>query len=78
MDAALKLEHVTKRYGDFVAVNDLSYEAKAGRIMGFLGPNGAGKTSTIRMILGLVDPTEGEITVLGSRHPQRGFLDITA
>ena len=70
MDAALKLEHVTKRYGDFVAVNDLSYEAKAGRIMGFLGPNGAGKTSTIRMILGLMDPTEGQVTVLGSNHPQ--------
>ncbi len=79
MDAALKLEHVTKRYGDFVAVNDLSYEAKAGRIMGFLGPNGAGKTSTIRMILGLMDPTEGRITVLGSERPQTmrdhiGFL----
>lgn len=79
MDAALKLEHVTKRYGDFVAVDDLSYEAKAGRIMGFLGPNGAGKTSTIRMILGLMDPTEGRITVLGSERPQTmrdhiGFL----
>lgn len=79
MDAALKLEHVTKRYGDFVAVNDLSYEARAGRIMGFLGPNGAGKTSTIRMILGLMDPTEGRITVLGSERPQTmrdriGFL----
>jgi len=59
MDAALKLEHVGKRYGRFQAVDDLSFEAGAGRICGFLGPNGAGKTSTIRMILGLVAPNAG-------------------
>jgi ABC-2 type transport system ATP-binding protein len=66
MDAALKLEGVGKRYGAFEAVSDLSFEARAGRICGFLGPNGAGKTSTIRMIVGLIAPTAGRITTLGS------------
>src|SRR5215217_185876 len=66
MDAALKLEGVTKRYGDFTAVNDLSFAARRGKILGFLGPNGAGKTSTIRMVLGLVEPTAGSIDVLGA------------
>jgi ABC-2 type transport system ATP-binding protein len=79
VSAALKLEGVTKRYGTFEAVHDLSFEAGQGRICGFLGPNGAGKTSTIRMILGLVEPTAGRITVLGSpdaRHVREriGFL----
>jgi ABC-2 type transport system ATP-binding protein len=63
---ALSLDGVSKRYGDFDAVRDLSFEAAPGRICGFLGPNGAGKTSTIRMILGLVEPTAGKIVVLGS------------
>ena len=66
MPAALRLEGVTKRYGDFEAVHDLSFEAAQGRICGFLGPNGAGKTSTIRMILGLVELTAGRISVLGA------------
>lgn len=66
MDAALTLSGVTKRFGDFTAVNDLSFTAHKGKILGFLGPNGAGKTSTIRMILGLMTPTSGAITVLGS------------
>jgi len=79
MSAALRLEHVTKRYGAFEAVSDLGFEAGAGRICGFLGPNGAGKTSTIRMILGLVAPTAGKITVLGSPDARQvrsriGFL----
>lgn len=66
MDAALQLEGVTKRYGAFTAVDDLSFAARRGKILGFLGPNGAGKTSTIRMILGLVAPTAGKIDVLGA------------
>ncbi|ATQ41373.1 ABC transporter ATP-binding protein [Caulobacter mirabilis] len=66
MDAALTLEGVTKRYGDFTAVNDLSFSARRGRILGFLGPNGAGKTTSIRMVLGLVEPTSGRIGVLGA------------
>jgi ABC-2 type transport system ATP-binding protein len=56
----------SKRYGDFTAVNDLSFAARQGRILGFLGPNGAGKTSTLRMILGLSSPTSGTLSVLGA------------
>jgi ABC-2 type transport system ATP-binding protein len=78
-DRALVLEGVSKRYGAFTAVNDLSFSAGAGRILGFLGPNGAGKTSTIRMILGLMAPTTGRIEVLGADDARKvrdqiGFL----
>ncbi|MBW8881115.1 MAG: ATP-binding cassette domain-containing protein [Asticcacaulis sp.] len=62
---ALMLEGVSKSYGDFQAVRDLSFAVPKGTICGFLGPNGAGKTSTVRMILGLAAPTAGRITVLG-------------
>jgi ABC-2 type transport system ATP-binding protein len=66
MDAALTLDRVTKRYGAFTAVDDLSFSARKGRILGFLGPNGAGKTSTLRMVLGLSPPTSGTLDVLGA------------
>ncbi len=66
MEAALVLDGVTKRYGAFTAVDDLSFEARPGRILGFLGPNGAGKTTTLRMALGLVAPTAGRIAVMGA------------
>jgi ABC-2 type transport system ATP-binding protein len=56
---------LTKRYGERVVVDDLSFSLHAGRITGFLGPNGAGKTTTIRMLLGLATPTSGTFTVLG-------------
>jgi ABC-2 type transport system ATP-binding protein len=65
-DAALALTNVTKRYGAFTAVDDLSFTAQRGRILGFLGPNGAGKTSTLRMVLGLSEPTAGTLDVLGA------------
>jgi len=79
MDSALSLEGVWKRYGGFEAVKDLSFEVERGTICGFLGPNGAGKTSTLRMILGLTDPSAGKITVLGADSGTRvrdriGFL----
>ncbi|MFZ5668838.1 MAG: ABC transporter ATP-binding protein [Pseudomonadota bacterium] len=79
MDAALELDGVTKRYGAFTAVDDLSFAARRGRILGFLGPNGAGKTSTLRMVLGLVEPTAGSIRVLGAPDARQvreriGFL----
>ncbi len=61
----LELRHVTKFYGDFKAVDDVSFTLPAGSICGFLGPNGAGKTTTIRMILEIIRPTTGVITVLG-------------
>jgi ABC-2 type transport system ATP-binding protein len=66
MRAALTLDGIGKRYGDFDAVRDLSFEVAQGRICGFLGPNGAGKTSTLRMILGLIAPTSGRLSVLGA------------
>ena len=59
----LKVEHVTKYYDDFRAVNDLSFEVKDGEIFSLLGVNGAGKTTTFRMIMGLLDKTEGNITL---------------
>jgi ABC-2 type transport system ATP-binding protein len=66
MAPALELEGVGKRYGAQDAVADLSFRVERGAILGFLGPNGAGKTTTVRMILGLVAPTTGRITVLGA------------
>jgi ABC-2 type transport system ATP-binding protein len=61
----LDLRGVTKHYGAFKAVEDLSFSLPAGTVCGFLGPNGAGKTTTIRMILDIIKPTSGSITVLG-------------
>jgi ABC-2 type transport system ATP-binding protein len=61
----VELKKVTKRFDEFVAVNDLSFEVKQGTIFGFLGPNGAGKTTSIRMIVNITAPDDGEIKVLG-------------
>src|SRR5699024_11716740 len=58
----LKLENVTKKFGDHIAVNNLSIEIPEKTLFGFLGGNGAGKTTTFRMILDLIDQTEGSIT----------------
>jgi len=66
MTAALTLEGLGKRYGDFEAVRDLSFQVERGSICGFLGPNGAGKTSTLRMILGLQPASSGRIDILGA------------
>ncbi len=66
-EATLRLENVTKRFGDFTAVEDLSFNVRAGRVFGFLGPNGAGKTTTIRMIVGITGPDEGTIELFGQR-----------
>ena len=64
----IEVDSLTKRFGSTVAVQDLSFAASAGRITGFLGPNGAGKSTTMRVILGLVRPTSGSTTVLGSPY----------
>jgi ABC-type multidrug transport system ATPase subunit len=61
---------LTRRFGDIVAVNDLNLEAPTGCVYGFLGPNGAGKTTTIRMLLGLVRPSAGEVRLFGLLLPQ--------
>ena len=64
-DASLQVSGITKRFGDFTAVEDLSFDVRAGRVFGFLGPNGAGKTTTIRMIVGITAPDEGSISLFG-------------
>ncbi len=61
----LKVEHVTKYYGENKAVDDLSFQVEDGKIFGLLGVNGAGKTTTFRMIIGLLEPTSGKITLNG-------------
>ncbi|MFO3719949.1 ABC transporter ATP-binding protein [Staphylococcus felis] len=61
----LKIDSVSKRFGDFEAVKQISFELEKGRMLGFLGRNGAGKTTTFRMILGLIEPSEGSITFEG-------------
>ncbi len=61
----LKVEHITKYYGTILAVDDLSFEVKEGEIFGLLGVNGAGKTTTFRMIMGLLDPSQGKVTLNG-------------
>jgi ABC-2 type transport system ATP-binding protein len=62
---AIDVRHLTRRFGNFVAVNDVSFEVRAGEIFGFLGSNGAGKSTTIRMLCGLLQPTSGQATVGG-------------
>jgi len=61
----LIIEHVTKRYGEFVAVNDLSLQVRPGRVFGLIGPNGAGKTTTIRMFVNIIIPDSGHIELFG-------------
>ncbi|PWB77646.1 MAG: hypothetical protein C3F15_02865 [Holophagae bacterium] len=64
-DAILELEHLSKRYGDYLAVDDLSMVVPQGAVYGLLGPNGAGKTTTIRMIMRIIAPDSGEVLLDG-------------
>jgi ABC-2 type transport system ATP-binding protein len=59
---------LSKRYGDVVAIDDISFALEPGTVTGFLGPNGAGKTTTLRLLLGLAEPTSGEALVFGRRY----------
>ncbi len=68
----IDLKHVTKRYGQFVAVQDLDLHVPDGQIFAFLGPNGAGKTTTIKMLCGLLFPTEGTVAVGGYDLREQG------
>ena len=61
----IKVEHLTKYYGDFLAVDDLSFQIAEGHVYGFLGPNGAGKTTTMNIMTGCLSPTSGSVTVGG-------------
>ncbi|MEO8082865.1 MAG: ATP-binding cassette domain-containing protein [Ardenticatenales bacterium] len=79
MDHAIHAANLVKHYGENVAVDDLSFDVRYGEIFGLLGPNGAGKTSTIRMLLGLLAPTSGDVRVLGAADvrtvlPRVGYL----
>ncbi|HDM89075.1 MAG TPA: ATP-binding cassette domain-containing protein, partial [Candidatus Bathyarchaeota archaeon] len=65
MDEAIVAENLTKRFGELVAVNHVSFKVKKGEFFGFLGPNGAGKTTTIRMLTGIIKPDEGTASVMG-------------
>jgi len=72
--AAITARQLTKRFGDFTAVDSIDFDVYSGEIFGFLGPNGSGKTTTIRMALGLLQPSAGTVTVLGipvSKAPQQ-------
>jgi ABC-2 type transport system ATP-binding protein len=64
-EPVIHVDNLTKRFGDFVAVDHISFNVERGEVVGYLGPNGSGKTTTIRMLLGLLSPSEGQATVLG-------------
>jgi ABC-2 type transport system ATP-binding protein len=64
-EPVISVEDLTRRFGDFVAVDHVNFEVGAGEVVGYLGPNGSGKTTTIRMLLGLLEPNDGKATVLG-------------
>ncbi len=61
----IEVEGLSKRYGDFEAVRDLSFQIGAGEVVGFLGPNGAGKTTTMRILTGFIAPTDGSVRIAG-------------
>jgi ABC-2 type transport system ATP-binding protein len=67
---AVSVRELTKRYGDVLAVEGVSFALEPGTITGFLGPNGAGKTTTLRMLLGLARPTAGEALIFGRRYQE--------
>ena len=74
-DLAIDIRNVAKRYAEHVAVRDLSLQVPRGAVYGLLGPNGAGKTTTIRMILNIIVPDSGTITLFGQPHRTAGITD---
>jgi len=70
-DLAVRARGLSKRFGDLLAVNKVDLSVPKACVYGFLGPNGSGKSTTIRMLCGLLTPTEGEIEVLGLRIPEQ-------
>ncbi|NIQ05947.1 MAG: ABC transporter ATP-binding protein [Candidatus Korarchaeota archaeon] len=77
--AAIKVSNLTKFYGDFKAIDSVSFSVKQGSVYGYLGPNGAGKTTTIRTMLGLLKPNEGEVQIAGLNpieHPVKCLQNV--
>src|SRR6185295_11984728 len=62
----IEVQGLTKLYGDFVAVNELSFSVQSGEVMGLVGPNGAGKTTTLRCLAGIIPPTRGAVRICGN------------
>ena len=67
VEVAIRTEGLTKAYGSFLALDSVDLEIRSGEVFGYIGPNGSGKSTTIRMLCGLLNPTEGEIDVLARR-----------
>lgn len=76
MKEIVRTNGLTKKYGDHLSVNNLDMTVKEGTIYGFLGPNGAGKSTTLKMLLGLVHPTKGEIDIFGKRVTSKNRIEI--
>ena len=75
----IQVENITKRYGNFTAVDGISFDIDEGEIVGFLGPNGAGKSTTMNMITGFIEPSDGRIIVDGydiSKKPKKAKRQI--
>ena len=71
----IEVKNVTKKYGNFVAVDNISFTVNDGEVVGFLGPNGAGKSTTMNMITGFIEPTDGTIIVNEKNHEPIALLD---
>lgn len=76
MKEIVKTSGLTKKYGDFLSVNELDMSVMEGNIYGFLGPNGAGKSTTLKMLLGLVNSTKGEINIFGKKATAKNRMEI--
>lgn len=72
-EAVIEVENLTKKYGETIAVNELTLQIEQGEVFGFLGPNGAGKTTTMLMLMGLTEPTSGLAKVAGYELPRQGI-----
>jgi ABC-2 type transport system ATP-binding protein len=71
----IQVESLTKLYGEFVAVNELSFMVQPGQVMGLVGPNGAGKTTTLRCLAGIIPPTRGAVRICGYELTRKNAAD---
>ena len=73
----IEVKNVTKKYGNFVAVDNISFTVNDGEVVGFLGPNGAGKSTTMNMITGFIEPTDGTIIVNGFDASKQSIISLS-